>query len=137
MIMSGIRILVANLPTVVTEMLNQTIQQQPDLEWLGNLQESEEMAVTVVQADILILGVEDVYSLPESCFWFLGNQPNLKVLLLTPAGDEAIVYWRALHCYPMQVTSSLSLIESVRQIYHSTYFDRDGTQGCSRSDLEH
>ncbi len=119
---TSIRILIADLPEVVVEMLDQAIQQQPDLEWLGNVQGWEEIAVTVAQTDVLILGVEDVYALPEACFYFLRNQPNLKILLLTITDDEAIAYWRALHCHQLQITSSLSLIESIRQIYSLSPF---------------
>jgi hypothetical protein len=115
--MSGIRVLVAHLPSVVAERLIQTIQQQPDIEWVGNVTGWGEVAETVTQTDILILGVDDVYCLPEHCFHFLGSYPHLKILLLTTHGDEAIAYWRTLHCQQLHITSSLSLIESIRQIY--------------------
>jgi hypothetical protein len=115
--MSNIRVLIANLSGVVAEIVTRAIQQEPGIEWLGNVEEWGELAVAIAQADILILGVDDVYTLPERCFRLLGDYPNLKIFLLTIPDNEAIAYWRTLHCQPVQVTSSQSLIESIRQIY--------------------
>lgn len=114
---SVIHVLIANLTGMVAEMVQQTLQQQPDVKLLGDIKEWEEIDAAIAETDVLVLGVDDVYSPPEDCFRFLGNYPNLKILLLTTTGNEAIAYWRALHCHQTQVTSSQSLIESIRHIY--------------------
>lgn len=114
---SVIHVLIANLTGMVAEMVQQTFQQQPDVKLLGDIKEWEEIDAAIAETDVLVLGVDDVYSPPEDCFRFLCNYPNLKILLLTTTGNEAIAYWRALHCHQMQVTSSQSLIESIRHIY--------------------
>lgn len=111
-----IRVLVANLTGIVAEMVQHALQQQPDIELLGDIAGWEGVNASVDATDVLVLGVDDVYALPEVCFQFLRNHPNLKILLLTTTGDEAIAYWRALHCHQMQVISSQSLVESIRQI---------------------
>ncbi|MCY7274634.1 MAG: hypothetical protein LH702_13105 [Phormidesmis sp. CAN_BIN44] len=114
---SVIHVLIANLTGMVAEMVQQTFQQQPDVKLLGGIKEWEEIDAAIAETDVLVLGVDDVYSPPEDCFRFLSNYPNLKILLLTTTGNEAIAYWRALHCHQVQVTSSQSLIESIRHIY--------------------
>jgi hypothetical protein len=63
-----------------------------------------------------------VYSPPKDYVQLLSRFPNLKILLITTTNDEAIAYWRALHCHQMQVTSSQSLVESIRQIYSLSSF---------------
>lgn len=110
-----IRVLVANLTGIVAEMVQQTLQQQHDIELLDNIQAWEKIDLAV-DVDVLVLGVDDVYSLPAACFQCLNYHPNLKILLLTTTGGEAVAYWRALHCHQMQIVSSQTLIESVRQI---------------------
>jgi hypothetical protein len=112
----NIRVLIANLSGVIAEIVTQAIQQEPGIEWLGNVEEWG-LAGAIAQTDILILGVDDVYTLPEHCFRLLGDYPNLKILLLMIPHNEAIAYWRTLHCQPIKVTSSQSLIESIHQIY--------------------
>lgn len=114
---SVIHVLIANLTGMVAEMVQQTLQQQPDVKLLGDIKEWEEIDAAIAETDVLVLGVDDIYSPPEDCFRFLSSYPNLKILLLTTTGNEAIAYWRALHCHQTQVTSSQSLIESIRHIY--------------------
>jgi hypothetical protein len=114
---SRIHVIAANLTGVVAEMVQQTLQQQLDIQLLGGIKRWEEIDAVIPETDVLVLGVENVYSPPEDCFRFLRQYPNLKILLLTTTDEDAIAYWRALHCQPIQMTSSQSLIESIRQIY--------------------
>jgi hypothetical protein len=114
---SRIHVIAANLTGVIAEMVEQTLHQQPDIQLLGGIQQWDEIDNTIAETDVLVLGVENVYAPPEVCFDFLRHYPNLKILLLTTTDDDAIAYWRALHCQQVQVTSSQSLIESIRQIY--------------------
>lgn len=113
---SVIYVLIANLTDMVAEMLHQTIQQQPDIKLLNSVKEWEEINAAVAETDVLVLGVDDVYSPPEACFRLLSTHPNLKILVVAVSSDEAIAYWRALHCHPIQMTSSQTLIASIRQI---------------------
>jgi hypothetical protein len=122
-----INVITANLTGAIADMIEQTLQQQPDMQLLCKVPswetlETAAIADFMVQADVLVLGVEDVYSLPEDCFRLLNQYLNLKVLLLTVAGNEAIVYWRDLHCQQMQVLSSQGLFESIRQIHSLSKF---------------
>lgn len=119
---SVIHVLLANLTGVVAEMVQQTFQQQADIKLLGDIKRWEDIDSEIAETDVLVLGVDDVYSLPEGCFQVLNNYPNLKIVLLTTTSDEAIAYWRALHCRQIQVTSSQSLIASIRQIYSLSPF---------------
>jgi Tfp pilus assembly ATPase PilU len=114
---SKIHVTTANLGGIVAEMVQQTLQQQSDIQLIGGITRWESIDAAIPQTDVLVLGVENVYSLPEACFRFLSQYPNLKILLLTTTDEDAIAYWRALHCQQIQVSSSQSLIESIRQIY--------------------
>lgn len=114
---ASIHVLVANLTGVVADMIKQTVQQQPDIQLLGSVEGWSEIDAAVAEADVLVIGVDDVYAPPEICFQLLSNHPNLKILMLTAMGDAAIAYWRALHCHQMQITSSQTLIESIRHLH--------------------
>lgn len=117
-----IHVLIANLSGVVAAMVKQTVQQQPDLKLLGSIEGGMEIDVAVAETDVLVLGADDVYSPPEICLRLLSDYPNLKILVLKTTNDDAIAYWRALHCRQMQVMSSQTLIESIRQIYSLSPF---------------
>jgi hypothetical protein len=115
--MASIPVLTFNLPKVIADLIHQMLQQQSDIEWLGAIERWDEIATMMHQADVLLLGTDDVYTLPEFCFQLLGDYPRLKIVLLTMTGNEAIAYWRTLHCQQMQVLSSQALIDSIRQIH--------------------
>ena len=122
--MASIRVLTFNLPNVVADRVHQMLQQQRDIDWLGAIEGWDAVVVMMHQTDVLLLGTDDVYALPEFCFQLLGDYPRLKIVLLTTTGNEAIVYWRDLHCQQMQVLSSQGLIESIRKI-HSLIHEPD------------
>jgi hypothetical protein len=121
--MANIRVLTFNLPPVVADWVHQMLQQQSDIDWLGAINEWDAGVAMMHQTDVLLLGTDDVYALPECCFQLLGDYPRLKIVLLTTAGNEAIVYWRDLHCQQMQVVSSQGLIESIRGVCDRQTFD--------------
>lgn len=119
---ASIHVLIANLSGVVAEIVKQTVQQQPDIKLLGNVEGWKEIDAAVAEADVLVLGADNVYSPPENCLRLLSDHPNLKILVLTTTNDEAIAYWRALYCRQIQIISSQTLIESIRQIYSLSPF---------------
>lgn len=113
---TSIHVLIANLTGIVAERVEQTVRQQSDIQLLGSVNAGIDVDAIVAEADVLVFGANDVYSPPEKCLQILSNYPNLKILVLTTTGDEAIAYWQALHCHQIQITSSDTLIESIRQI---------------------
>lgn len=117
-----IRVIAANLAGVVAEIVQRALQQQSDIQLVGGIKDWNEIDAVIHETDVLVLGVENVYSPPEDCFRFLGQYPNLKILLLTTKDEDVIAYWRALHCQQIQVSSSQSLIESIREIYYLSPF---------------
>lgn len=119
---SVIRVLMTNLRGVIATIVEQAMQQQPDIEFLGNVEGWEALIPSLAKADVLVLSVENVYSPPESCFQILHDYPNLKIFVLTTHDDEAIIYWRALHCQQIQIISSQTLIDSIRQIHSLSPF---------------
>ena len=119
---SNIRVLIANLTGVVAELITQAIHQQPDIELLGAVRQWSEVNVLIGKATIFVVGVEDEVFSSEICLELLNNYPELKILILRANSDEGIAYWLALHRQPMQVVSSHSLIESMRQIHSLSPF---------------
>jgi molybdopterin-guanine dinucleotide biosynthesis protein A len=119
---SVIRVLITNLTGVIATIVEQAIQQQPDIELLGNVEGWTAVMAAIAGADVLVLGVDNVYSPPESCLQILSDYPNLKILVLTTRDDEAIAYWRALYCQQIQIISSKTLIASIRQIHSLSPF---------------
>lgn len=114
---SVIHVLITNLTGVIAEIVEQALQQQPDIKLLGNVEGWEAVTAAVTKADVLVLAADNVYSPPDGCLHLLSDHPNLKILVLMPSSDEVVAYWRALYCRQLQVISAQNLIESIRQIH--------------------
>lgn len=116
---SKIQLLTANLTGVVSELITQAIQQQPDIESLGNAREWSEVEALIGKATVFMIGFEDEAFSSETCLSLLNDHPQLKILILRANSNEGFVYWLALHCKQMQVVSAQNLIASIRYIHSS------------------
>jgi molybdopterin-guanine dinucleotide biosynthesis protein A len=119
---SIIRVLITNLTGMIATIVEEAIQQQADIELLGNVEGLTDVMAAIAEADVLVQGVDNVYSPPESCLQILSDYPNLKILVLATSDDQAIAYWRALYCQQIQIVSSQTLIASIRQIHSLSPF---------------
>ncbi len=113
---SKIRVLTANLSGVVAELIAQAMQQQSDIELLGNVRAWSEVKALIGDATIFIIGFEDETFSTETYLLLLNNYPQLKILFLRANSDAGTVYWRVLHRQQMQIISAQTLIQSIRHI---------------------
>ena len=89
-----IRVVVANLPAVIQELVTVSIQQQADMTLVGQLgDESELLSGQGLEADVLITSSSEVYPPGAALRQLLRTFPNLRVLMLTRSGDRAVAYW--------------------------------------------
>src|SRR5260221_8426216 len=104
---SPIRVLVANLSGVMSEIVRKVVQQQPDMALIEYSVDLAELAVSnVEQSDVLVIGAMHVYPPPEICRQLRQSLPSLKVLVLTPRGDAAVVYWLRVKRHHLKIVSA-------------------------------
>ena len=79
--MNPIRVLVANRPRLIRELLMATISDQPDIEIVGEIQQEAELeyAVEETRPDFLIVALERSNSLPNVCESILRNHRRMRV----------------------------------------------------------
>lgn len=115
---SPIRVLVANLSEIMSEIVRNVVQQQPDMALIEYSVDLAELAVsTVKQTDVLVIGAMYVYPPPEICRQLWQSFPSLKVLVLTPNGDAAVVYWMSVERHRLKTVSAETLIGSIRRAH--------------------
>jgi hypothetical protein len=120
---SIIRVLIANFTGIISELIIQEIQNQPDIDLLGTVGAWNEVNALMGEATIFVVGFEDDVFSFSTCLSLLNDYPQLKILILRGNSDEGTMYWKVLHSQQMQVISAQTLIESIRQIRSSTYAD--------------
>jgi len=79
--MKPIRVLVANRPRLMRELVLETISDQPDIEVVGAIQEESDIqaAVDQTQPDFLIVALDDQDRLPSFCQSILQSHSQLRL----------------------------------------------------------
>jgi AmiR/NasT family two-component response regulator len=105
-----VRVLVANRPRLMREMVLATIADQPDIEIVGDVELAPNLTELVeqVQPDVLIvaLGDDDQEKRPGECGFLLGRYPRMRILALAPEQNRGLYYWAIIDIRTKPVESS-------------------------------
>ena len=106
--MNPIRVLVANRPRLIRELLLATISDQPDIEVVGEILEEKELenAVETTRPDFLIVALEKSDRLPEVCESILRNHPHVRVIAIAAERNSSMFYWTSLCIESNQIEAS-------------------------------
>src|ERR1043166_4200530 len=106
--MKPIRVLVANQPRLMRELLVATISEQPDIEIVGEVEDDSELASTVekTRPDFLIVELAKFNRLPPACHALLQSYPQMKVIAVSSDRDSSMFYWTALKVQSNEIEAS-------------------------------
>src|SRR5580700_8918171 len=92
--MNPIRVLVANRPRLIRELVTATISDQPDIEVVGEIREDDDLqsAVERMHPEVLIVALDRSNQLPEKCEAILRNYPYLRVIAIASDRNSSIFY---------------------------------------------
>ena len=93
--MKRVRVLVANRPQLMRELVLAVIADQPDIEVIGELKDENELAEAIEEGrpDILILELDDADKRVAQCGFLLGRYPQMKIIALAPEKNRGMFYW--------------------------------------------
>ncbi len=103
-----IRVLVANRPRLMRELVLATISDQPDIEIAGEIQAEAEILESIEEThpDFLIIALEDADLRPSLCDFILERHPHLKILAIAPDRNCSIFYWASVDIRSNRVEAS-------------------------------
>jgi len=116
--MKRIRVLVANQPRLMRELIMATIADQRDIELVGEVGKRQDLADAVAQSrpDVLILGIDDQDKYRAQCGFLLGRYPEMKIIALAAEQNRALFYWAIVDIRSTAVESSEEgLLKAMRQ----------------------
>jgi AmiR/NasT family two-component response regulator len=122
-----VRVLVANRPRLMREMLMATIADQPDIEIVGEVINENDLndIVDQTQPDVLILALEEPERPLGQCGFLLGRYPRMRILALAPEQNRGVYYWAMVDIRNKPVESSeAGVLSAIR--------DRPGLVGLAR-----
>lgn len=90
-----IRVLVANQPRLMRELVLATIADQCDIEVVGETKDEAEITGLVerTRPDVLIIALHEPETRPGLCGFLLGRYPQMRVLAIAPERNRSIFYW--------------------------------------------
>ena len=103
-----IRVLVANRPRLMRDLVLATIADQPDIEVLGQVEDESEIrpAIERTQPDCLIIAMDQPDARPALCDVLLRDYPGMKILAVCPDYDSTMFFWASLDIHEHKIESS-------------------------------
>ena len=107
-----IRVLVANRPRLMRELVVATLADQPDIEIVGETADESEITESVdrTRPDFLIIALQHPEVRPGLCGFLLGRYPQMKILAVAPEQNAGFFYWAIVDIRSRQVQSSQDAI---------------------------
>jgi AmiR/NasT family two-component response regulator len=113
-----VRVLVANQPRLMREMVIATISDQPDIEIVGEVVNEDDLNDVVEQTlpDVLILSLEEPERPLGKSGFLLGRYPRMRILALAPEKNRGVYYWARIDIRNKAVESSeAGVLNAIRE----------------------
>jgi|SRR5690242_7588817 len=93
--MRKIRVLVANRPRLMRDLVLATVSDQPDIEVLAVLEDDSKIAQAAAesQPDVIIVALDRPDERPAICDYLLSHHPTIRVLAVAPEHDSSLFFW--------------------------------------------
>jgi chemotaxis response regulator CheB len=105
---SPIRVLVANRPRLLREMVLSALSEQPGIAVVGEAEDEglvPEM-VAKTQPDFLLIGMEEGRRRPRICDLLLKQYPALRIIAVAPHSSLGIFYWASFEIHSATLEAS-------------------------------
>ena len=116
--MKRVRVLAANQPRLMREMVIATISDQPDIEIVGEVVNEDDLNDVVEQTlpDVLILSLEEPERPLGKSGFLLGRYPRMRILALAPEQNRGVYYWARIDIRNKPVESSeAGVLNAIRE----------------------
>jgi chemotaxis response regulator CheB len=106
--MDKIKVLVANRPRLMRELVLVTISDQPDIEIVGEVTDTADIERMVAESkpDFVIIALGEANQRPAICDGLLARCPGTKILALAPERNRGLFLWSDVDIHSARVESS-------------------------------
>ena len=90
-----IRVLVANGPRLMRELILTTFSDQPDIEIVGEVPSEADIPERVEETspDFVVLAQDTLGERPNVCDIVLGKRPDIRMIAIAPHHNYLVYYW--------------------------------------------
>jgi chemotaxis response regulator CheB len=106
--MKTIRVLVANRPRLMRDLVMATIADEPNIEIVGEIQDGGEIEALVdrMDPDVLIVALEEADRLPMECYTIFQKHPNLRIIAIASDRESSLYCWASLNIHSTHIEVS-------------------------------
>ncbi len=115
-----IRVVTANLAGAISEVLRNSIGQQPDMKLIQDVHSEIDTLLAGTEADIMILGAENSSTMPGICTHLINEYPHLKIVVVIDQENLIVCYWMDLQERRIKHITSETIMSTVRWLYQHT-----------------
>jgi chemotaxis response regulator CheB len=115
----SIRILVANRPKLMRELILATLSDEPGIEIVGEVADERELRDRVQQTspDLLVIALDEPAKRPRICDTLLRDNPGLRIIAVASQENCSVFYWASFDIHSSQIESSeQGILNAVRNI---------------------
>jgi len=122
-----IRILVANRPKLMRELMLATLSDEPGIEIVGEVSDEAEIRQRVRQTspDLLVIALDEPAKRPDICDTLLRDQPGLRIIAVASQQNCSVFYWASFDIHSSQIEpSEQGILNAVRNITPASAAER-------------
>ena len=110
-----IRVLVANRPKLMREVIIETFVDQPDITIVGEVAEEAEILrrVDETRPDFLFIALNDPLERPAVCDTILRSHPEISIFAVAEHANQTMRYWASFNIYASEIEASGEAILNV------------------------
>ncbi|HTS71445.1 MAG TPA: hypothetical protein VMO17_20910 [Terriglobia bacterium] len=103
-----IRVLVANRPRLLRELILTTFSDQPDIQIVDEVEDESEIPARVEKTnpDFIVIGQDTLGERPSVCDVVLRLRPDVRILAIVPHQGYSVYYWASLNICSSDVEAS-------------------------------
>jgi DNA-binding NarL/FixJ family response regulator len=110
------RILVANRPKLMREVILAALAEHPGIEIVGEVSDEAEILEQVRDnhPDLLVIALDETEQRPAICDRILREHPDLRIIAVASRKDRALYFWASfdIHCADIE-TSTAGILGAV------------------------
>jgi chemotaxis response regulator CheB len=113
----SIRILVANSPTLMRELILAALADEPGVEIVGEVAEEADIRNRVQQTspDVLVIALDEPKKRPDICDALLRQHPGLRIIAVASQQNCSVFYWASFDIHASEIEASeQGIINAVR-----------------------
>ena len=109
------RVLMANRPKLMREVILAALADQPGVEIVGEVSDESEILrqVQATLPDLLVIGLDENELRPPICDRLLREHPELRIIAVAPRKDRTLYFWASFDIHCADIETSLAGIMSV------------------------